>query len=509
MKKIVLALALAAVLFGTMFTAPRNSYAHTFSGDESASFLLLVESIKIELQLVESNLASNTTLAEEHAEHAHQALDEHTLEEISERNKRLGRDLPAALEDLHDSVATSTEQQVQSKIQNINDLLDETVTVRVEPAQMTNSTVQALVMANMLRAIQFEGHGHYEIALGIGGEEHTHEEEHDEHGDEEHGEGGHSSSEEGHGEMSSSNETGEHSSGSHNMTEGPAEIVNMAHYQTAQAFAVRAQELWTELKPKAPSRFLHSISEIDAALPDLIEAINDKAPINDVSVIIHGRIHPNMITAFELKLAGHTEEHDEHEEGDHGAHSKIPERLRMYAKERGAHIHEEHLAENAPISGMYEADMRYTLTLTGEATSSMPHDSMEPTSMSDDGSMEGEQHAAEITLDLATWKSTGRVLHLDIIGGSITIGDENMTVNAGQAYYITNHRVMYAFAVVMPENGDEDSMQLLRLKAILPADNKKLPAAESDQPLEIDTINTRTKIGSDWFLEMSGQIVLS
>jgi hypothetical protein len=115
---------------------------------------------------------------------------------------------------------------------------------------------------------------------------------------------------------------------------------------------------------------------------------------------------------------------------------------------------------------------------------------------------------AEVTLELATWKSTGRVLHLDIIGGSITIGEETMTVNAGQAYYITNHRVMYAFAVVMPEGGDEDSMQLMRLRAMLPSDSK-LPAAESDQPLEIDTISTRTKIGSDWFLEMSGQVALS
>jgi hypothetical protein len=485
MKKIVLALALAAVLFGTVLTTPRISYAHTFSGDESASFLLLVESIKIELQLVESSLASDMTLAEEHAEHAHHALDEHTIEEIIERNERLGRDLPAALEDLHDSLANSTEQQVQTKVQNINDLLDETVTVRIERDQMTNSTVQALVMANMLTAISFDGHGHYEVALGIR-EEHTHEEEHDEHEDDEH-----SSSDGEHEEMSSSNETR-----GHNMTEGQVEIVDMAHYQTAQAFAVRAQELWTDLKTKAPSNAAQAIIEIDSALPDLVETINDKASNADVQAIIHGRIHPNLITAFGLKLAG-AEEHEEHE-----THSKIPERVRMYAEERGERIHEEHLAGNAPVSGIYEADMRYTLTLTGEATS-MPHDSISE-SMSNDSMSED----AEVTFDLATWKSTGRVLHLDIIGGSITIGEETMTVNAGQAYYITNHRAMYGFAVVMLENGDEDSMQLLRLKAILPS-GSKLPAAESDQPLEIDTISTHSKIGSDWFLEMSGQVALS
>lgn len=479
MKKMVLAVALAAVLFGTILTAPRNSYAHTFSGDESAAFLLLVESIKVELDLVQSNFASNATLAEEHAEHAHHALDEHTIEEIEERNERLGTDLPAALEDLHDSLANSTEQEVQTKIQNINDLLDETVTVRVDHDQMTNSTVQALVFANMLTSISFQGHGHYEIALGIGGE-HAHEEEHEEHDEDDE----HSSSEDEHEEMSSSNETG-----SHNMTEGPAEIVDMAHYQTAQAFAVRAQELWPELKIEAPPTAAQAIIEIDSALPDLVEAINDKATNGDVQVIIHGRIHPNLITAFDLKLAGA----EEHADEEHKAHANIPERMRMYADETGEHIHEEHLAENAPISGMYEADMRYALTLTGEAIS------VSNESMTED---------AEITLDLATWKSTGRVLHLDIIGGSITVGGDTMTVNAGQAYYITNHRVMYAFAVVTPE-GDEESMQLLRLKAMLPPDNNKLPAAESDQLLEIDTISTRTKIGSDWFLQMSGQVALS
>jgi hypothetical protein len=204
-----------------------------------------------------------------------------------------------------------------------------------------------------------------------------------------------------------------------------------------------------------------------------------------VQVIIHGRIHPNLITAFDLKLAG-AEEHEEHE-----THSKIPERVRMYAEETGEHIHEEHLAENAPISGIYEADIGYTLTLTGEATS-----------MSDDSMTED----AEVTLDLATWKSTGRLLHLDITGGSITVGEETMTVNAGQAYYVVNGRVMFAFAVVVPEDGDADSARLLRLRAVLSPDSM-LPAEGADQPLEI--MSTWTKIGSDWSSEMSGQVALS
>ena len=70
---------------------------------------------------MQSYLASNVTLAEEHAIHAHEHLDEDIIEEISERNERLGRDLPTALEDLHDSVANSTTQQIQAKVQNVDD----------------------------------------------------------------------------------------------------------------------------------------------------------------------------------------------------------------------------------------------------------------------------------------------------------------------------------------------------------------------------------------------------
>ena len=55
------------VSFGLVFANNNHqAYAHTFSGDESASFLALAESIRTELQLVQSNLASNASVAEEH-----------------------------------------------------------------------------------------------------------------------------------------------------------------------------------------------------------------------------------------------------------------------------------------------------------------------------------------------------------------------------------------------------------------------------------------------------------
>ncbi|MDQ4017749.1 MAG: hypothetical protein M3129_04330 [Thermoproteota archaeon] len=43
----------------------------------------------------------------------------------------------------------------------------------------------------------------------------------------------------------------------------------MAHYQTAQAFVARVQELWIELKTEAPLTAAQAVIEIEAALPDL------------------------------------------------------------------------------------------------------------------------------------------------------------------------------------------------------------------------------------------------
>lgn len=286
------ALVLAGIIFaGAVYAVPnQRAFAHTFTGDESASFLALVESIKVELDLVQSNIETNVTLAEEHAEHAHEHLDEHTIEEISERNDRLGTTLPAALEDLHMSVANSTAQEVQTKIQRINDLLAETVAVRVESNQLSNSTVWALVLANMADGVI----SHYGAAYGIKteeGEAHGHDDEESgnmtqddmnamEHDDME-------------GSMSGDNMTMEE-----NMT-----IVDMASYQSAQGMAARTQALFNEqVKELAPSNSTQAIADLEAGLEHLIQAIDNREPFIDVETILHSEVHPNLQSAFNLQV---------------------------------------------------------------------------------------------------------------------------------------------------------------------------------------------------------------
>lgn len=122
------------------YVSSQRAYAHSFSGDESASFLTLIEATKVQLQLAQSDFGYNMQEAQEHAEHAAEGIDEDTIKEISEKNERLSRDLPAALEDLNESLSNSTRPEIDSKIQNINDLLAETVTVRIEQESASRGT---------------------------------------------------------------------------------------------------------------------------------------------------------------------------------------------------------------------------------------------------------------------------------------------------------------------------------------------------------------------------------
>jgi hypothetical protein len=298
------ALLLAGIIFmGTVYAIPnQQAFAHTFSGDESASFLALVESIRSELDLVESNLATNATLAEGHAAHAHEHLDNHTIEEISERNERLGRDLPAALEDLHHSVANSTAQQVEAKVQNINDLLGETVSVRIDSEQLNNSTVWALVIANMADGVI----GHYGAAHGI----ETEEGEGHGHDDEASGNMTHDEGDMTHDEMtetsSSDNMThDEMEEGSHNMTTGGenSTIVSMVHYQSAQGLAARTQTLFSDqVKDLAPANSTESVAALEAGLANLIQAIDNMEPPSNIEVIVHSEVHPNLQSIFNLQV---------------------------------------------------------------------------------------------------------------------------------------------------------------------------------------------------------------
>jgi len=234
---------------GTVYAIPnQRAFAHTFSGDESASFLATVEVIKVHLDLAKKDFTTNATLSAEHVEHAGEHLTNDTIKEITERNKRLGTDLPASLKDLREALegGNATAADVNGQVTNINSLLDETVTVRIEKTQLTNSTVQGTMLADFVDEILES----YDDAYG--------------------------------------NQT---------------TIVNMMDYESAQALAARAQELFdTKLKAMAEANATAAVTALDAGLKKLKQAIDDKTPVDDVDSIVNKDVHPNIQKAFNLQI---------------------------------------------------------------------------------------------------------------------------------------------------------------------------------------------------------------
>ncbi len=101
---LILLVSISVVISLMIFSGSKNiAYAHTFSGDESASFLTMVEEISTGSQLIEKLLPNNSTLAQEIAVHISHLVPPETFQEISEKNKLVSNSLNESLSDLENS----------------------------------------------------------------------------------------------------------------------------------------------------------------------------------------------------------------------------------------------------------------------------------------------------------------------------------------------------------------------------------------------------------------------
>jgi hypothetical protein len=266
MKTISMALAIlaSAILVGSAVgSASFRAYAHTFHGDENVAFLTMVQQIKVETSLAGNN-TSNKEVADHHVEHAAQALDNSTLKEIAEKNQRIATDLPQSIQQVKTSIDSgASPDEVKQNVQMLSDLLDEATDVRIEKTQVTNTTVQATVVANLVN----EALEHYGEAVGFEGNM---------------------------TDMSSMGATP--STGA----QASAKVVDIANYQSSQAFAQKAQELYQQIKSKALPGADNAVKALDDSFPAFVSAIKDKASPMEIMQIAHTKIHPNLMTAYSL-----------------------------------------------------------------------------------------------------------------------------------------------------------------------------------------------------------------
>ena len=248
----ILAILFAGVISIAVVFPLKAAYAHTFSGGESAAFLALVKILQADLNLVQSNVASNATIAQDHANAVAEHLDANTTKELAERNKLVTNDLTKAISDLNQTIQSKpTVDVVKGKISNINALLQEAITVRVEKNQLTNSTVKGQAVSD----IADEALERYREAYGI--------------------------------------EEGKSAAG-HNT------IVNMADYQSAQAIAAKAQEMFNEAKQLTSSTSSAAITKVGDDLTQFKNYIDTKTPYDKVNSYMEDTLDPDIKAAFKL-----------------------------------------------------------------------------------------------------------------------------------------------------------------------------------------------------------------
>jgi uncharacterized protein involved in exopolysaccharide biosynthesis len=270
----ILILLLTSIVMSMVIILPIKQmvYAHTFSGDESAAFLALVRQIGAELGLVNSNLPSNITLAQEHAGHATEHLDANTTKELAERNERVSNDLTRELSDLQASLKAKpipASQVVNDEVTNINATLQDAIAARIEQDQLSNSTVNALAINDILGEV-LEAYG---AAYGI----------------EEEGE------EEGNNETGTTDNTTETAD-----DQNTTAIVDLAEYQSAQSYANESKQMLNEIKALAPSNATSAISDVENGINEMIIAINNKSSFPTVDEIVDDKVLPSLKTAFNL-----------------------------------------------------------------------------------------------------------------------------------------------------------------------------------------------------------------
>jgi uncharacterized protein YdbL (DUF1318 family) len=265
MRKLIITFLILSIVSSVAVSNPLNrAFAHTFSGDESATFLALLEMIKTEAHLAQQNLGTNVTLAHEHAEATTEHLDANQTKEISERNTRVSNELNdslTALKNAFNSTSPPTASDIKDKVSNVDAILGEVLSVRIDKNQLNNVTVKASTINDLVG----ETLEHYGEAVG-------------------------------HEDTNKSSE----SNSTTNASSSAVKIVNEAAYQTAQALSSRVIELYKDVNSKA----LNSTAAENAqsGLEMLKSDIDKKVPFDTLDKLIDSTISPALNSGYDLKL---------------------------------------------------------------------------------------------------------------------------------------------------------------------------------------------------------------
>ena len=204
-----------------------------------------------------------------------------------------------AIIDLQNISSTGQKKSVDQLVSNIDAILGEAVTTRIEEEQRTNSTIQALAFASLVNNILTEYGNAYAVEYDMSDMSNMARL------------GNNTSmvmSEMANGDnnsdsnMDSMNMSSSTMMNKDNETKRNYSIVDITDYQSAQALATKASEIFNvELKPMAPNNTTAFVTNLENGLIQLNSSIRSKASPIDIMMIVHTQIHPNLLEAFSLE----------------------------------------------------------------------------------------------------------------------------------------------------------------------------------------------------------------
>lgn len=292
-----------------LFGSNHQIYGHNFAGDESATFLALMDQIQTEMDLINTNLvANNQPLAKEHLNNIDELYTKNIKKEIAERNERIANEITSVINETNIAIEKNN-RDISSSVENFNDIIGEAISIRIDSEALSNATIHALHFANLINSIDLT----YADALGTkpmnmsGMNMNDDDDNSMSHGNNTNNSSNSNNNNtmsdmkmnQGVSSMGSmSNDTNNNSNATENGT-----VTNIASYQTAKELTNKAIELFNStIKQNIPSNATENANAIESSLQQLKDMIESKAPYDKVMGIIHGIIQTNTLEIFNLPL---------------------------------------------------------------------------------------------------------------------------------------------------------------------------------------------------------------
>lgn len=180
-----------------------------------------------------------------------------------------------------------------------------------------------------------------------------------------------------------------------------------------------------------------------------------------------------------------SEENDDDEVSD----KREEKRKDIISRLDGKEIHKRRMNANPASPGDYDPGWNYTLMANGTA---------EHSAIDDDAT-------ANVTIDMAVWKSNRALILFSVLNGTVAVGAEEYEVELGYALYSVNHNVMRLFAFVSDDSG---GIYKLKLRGHA-AEDSEFPDSAGESIEMIFDGNSgpgRNSLNHGWELMLEGTI---